>query len=49
MSYLINFDNFTEGFSTENLAPEELGNERKLTYEYVPGGVVLKEVPFTIK
>lgn len=47
---LINFDNFRVGFSTTELNPDEvqkLGN--KLTYKYVPGGVVLIDTDFEIK
>lgn len=50
LSHIINFDNFEEGFSTENFTDEEIGDSgRKLTYKYVPGGVVLAETEFTIK
>lgn len=40
----ITFDNFEVGFTTENLT-----KEKKLTYKYVPGGVVLVETEFSIK
>lgn len=50
LSHVINFDNFEEGFTTADLTDEEIGpNGRKLTYKYVPGGVVLVETEFTIK
>lgn len=50
LAHIINFDNFKEGFSTEDFTDEEIGeNGRKLTYKYVPGGVVLSETDFTIK
>ena len=42
----INFENFKIGFSTENLGKIE---EKKLTYSHVKGGIILKEVDFTIK
>lgn len=43
------FENFHEGFTTDDL-PEEVrrGNE-KLTYKHVKGGVILKPTDFTIK
>lgn len=47
---LINFDNFEIGFTIDDLDQEqveELGT--KLGYQYVPGGVILKPVPFRIK
>lgn len=50
LSYLINFDNFKEGFSTADFTDEEVASTgRKLTYKYVKGGVVLVETDFTIK
>lgn len=50
LSHVINFDNFKEGFTTADLTDEEIGESgRKLTYKYVPGGVVLTETDFTIK
>lgn len=48
MSHLINFNNFKIGFTTSDLSDEEIG-EGKLTYKYVPGGVVLTKTDFTIK
>lgn len=42
----INFDNFDFGFSTANLPNIK---DKKLTYKTVKGGVILKEVEFTIK
>ena len=50
LSYLINFDNFKEGFSTADFTDAEVAKTgRKLTYKYVKGGVVLVETDFTIK
>ena len=50
LGHLINFDNFKEGFTTEGLSDEEIGEGgRKLRYKHVDGGVVLVETDFTIK
>lgn len=45
LSYLINFDNFKMGFTTEGMELEK----RKLTYSYVRGGVILVDTDFTIQ
>ena len=47
MSSLVNFENFKLGFTTEDLNCENTG--KKLTYKHVRGGVILKDVDFTIK
>lgn len=50
LGHLINFDNFKEGFTTEGLSNQEIGEGgRKLRYKHVDGGVVLVETDFTIK
>lgn len=50
LGHLINFDNFKEGFTTEGLSSNEIGEGgRKLRYKHVDGGVVLVETDFTIK
>lgn len=50
LGHLINFDNFKEGFTTEGLSDEEIGEKgRKLRYRYVNGGVILEDTDFTIK
>lgn len=50
LGHLINFDNFKEGFTTEGLTSQQIGEGgRKLRYKHVEGGVVLVETDFTIK
>lgn len=47
---LINFDNFTPGFTTADFPVEEIEKlGAKLSYKYVKGGVVLVDTDFTIK
>lgn len=49
---LINFDNFTYGFTTDDLDQDkikELNIKQKLRYRHVDGGVVLQPTYFTIK
>lgn len=49
LGHLVNFDNFKVGFNTANFTDEEIGEGgRKLTYKYVPGGVVLVPTDFSI-
>lgn len=45
LSYLIDFDNFNTGFTTEGLNIDK----RKLRYKQTTGGVVLIDTDFTIK
>lgn len=50
LGHLITFENFKEGFTTEGLTNEQIGEGgRKLRYKHVDGGVVLVETDFTIK
>jgi len=49
LGHLVNFDNFKVGFNTAVFTDEEIGEKgRKLTYKYVPGGVVLVPTDFSI-
>lgn len=42
---IINFDNFKQGFTTENMNIKD----KKLTFKHVKGGVILVDTDFTIK
>ena len=49
LAKLFNFKNFNVGFTTANFTPDEIGEDSKLRYKQVKGGVILKETDFTIK
>lgn len=49
LGHIVNFDNFKMGFNTADFTDEEIGPEgRKLTYQHVPGGVLLVPTDFSI-
>lgn len=49
LSRLFNFKNFKIGFTTADFSAEEIGEDAKLRYKQVEGGVILQETDFTIK
>lgn len=49
LGHIVNFDNFKMGFNTADFTDEEIGPAgRKLTYQHVPGGVLLVPIDFSI-